>query len=95
MFVFIDVEEVCLSDNDFSLLFIFARFVEDVIMVPSEPPPMNREYSSQPFYNPSQPPRNENPYGVPPQNPSGNFNPYVQQPYTPYPPEQQKPLNSY
>ncbi|CAF0977556.1 unnamed protein product [Rotaria sp. Silwood1] len=60
---------------------------KDAEMIPTEPP-MNQDYEPPPpFYHP--PPHNQNQYGVPPQNQSGNFNPYVQQSYMPYPPQQQ------
>ncbi|CAF3936214.1 unnamed protein product [Rotaria sp. Silwood2] len=62
------------------------RRQKDAAMIPTEEP-MNQNYGPPPFYHP--PPQNEYSYGVPPQNQSGNFNPYVQQSQMPYPPQQQ------
>ncbi|CAF1015895.1 unnamed protein product [Rotaria sordida] len=68
------------------------RRQKDVVMVPTDPP-MHQDYEPPPFYRPP-PAHNENPYGIPPQNQSANFNPYAQQSHMPYPPQQQ-PFNPY
>ncbi len=57
------------------------------MMIPTEPPE-NKQYQPAPFY---QPPPGVNPYEVPPQ----NYNPYAQQSYMPYPPQQQQQQQSY
>jgi hypothetical protein len=68
-------------------------FIEDVIMIPTEPP-LNEQHGT-PFYHPVPPPMgypqppSGNPYAVPPQNYAENFNPYPQQNQMPYPPQQQ------
>jgi hypothetical protein len=76
--------------------YIDFHFLEDVVMVPMEPPPDERQ--GPPFYQPAPPPMGYpappqagNPYAVPPQNYDGNFNPYSQQQPMPYPQQQQMP----
>ncbi len=79
-----------------SLLFL----IKELVMIPTEPP-INEYNGPPPFYHPSPPPMGYpppppagNPYAVPPNNQPGNFNPYAQQSYVPYPPQQQ-PFISY
>ncbi|CAF0937579.1 unnamed protein product [Adineta steineri] len=70
---------------------------KEMMMIPTEPP-MHEQNKPPPFYHPPPPPMGypappqypaANPYAVPPQNYSENFNPYAQQSHMPYPPQQQ------